>query len=127
MKYYINSVRTYSNSGKSRKGALLQAVAVKFEGFIVDDDALAAMTRTFRALVDSVNRTYKGKPLFLETGNGWLCVKPEYNGNDNHVFSIDYKPVKATCYASNVVQMVDETLFNVARDIDKDYKEGGER
>jgi len=51
MKYFINSVQTYSTSGKSRKGALLQSVASLFEGVIVDDEALSTMTRVFKALV----------------------------------------------------------------------------
>lgn len=126
MKYFINSVQTYSTSGKSRKGALRQSVASLFEGVIVDDEALSTMTRVFKALVASVNRHYKGKPLSLATGPGWLCVKPEYNGNDNHVFNISYMPIKDTFHATNIEQYVARYLYNIAPVIACDCKRGGE-
>ena len=125
MKYFITSVQTYSTSGKSRKGALLQSVASQFEGVIIDDDALLSMISIFTALVAYVNNNYKGKPLDLVAGPGWLCVKPEYNGNDNHIFNISYVPVKATYYAYNVEQQVSETLSNIDPNIIKGYKKGG--
>lgn len=96
MKYFIHSVQTYATTGKTRKGAMLQSVAVKFEGAVIDTEALREMTVLFRTLVDITNRRGRGKPLAVHTSAGSLCVKPQYNGNDNHIFTISFKPIRCT-------------------------------
>ena len=105
MKYFIESVTTYSTTGKTRKGAILQSVAMTYEHkMMCDGNALSAMVFSLKLLVDVVNATCKGKPLKLEHSHdaGWICVKPESGFNDNHVFSIHYAPVCGSFYASNI-------------------------
>lgn len=137
MMYFIESVTTYSTSGKTRKGAVLQAVAKNYEHKVLcDGDALSAMVFSLKLLVDVVNTTCKGKPLKLEhsADAGWICVKPESCFNDNHVFSIQYAPICGSLYASHIRAEIYDSLKQQDNEIAKAFimeatkiKKGGEK
>lgn len=135
MRYFVESVTTYSTSGKTRKGAILQAVARKFEHTIIaDDDALRALVESLDRLVKAVNKSYKGRPLCLtfHRDSGHICVQPVNNFNDNLVYSIAYAPVGATYFASSMRPLIFDSVDNVDHDLAKAFmrsdsaKEGGE-
>lgn len=136
MMYFIKSVTTYSTTGKSRKGAILQSVAMTYEHRVLcDENALSALVTSLTLLVNVVNATCKGKPLKLEHDQfaGWICVKPENNFNDNHVFSIHYAPVCGHFYASNVRADIYDCLKQQDNELAKAFvmeayksQEGGE-
>jgi len=136
MMYFIESVTTYSTSGKTRKGAILQSVAKNYEHRVLcDGNALSAMVTSLKLLVDVVNTTCKGKPLKLDhsADAGWICVKPESRFNDNHVFSIQYAPVCGHFYASNIRADIYDTLKQQDNELAKAFimeayksKKGGE-
>ena len=135
MMFFIETVTTYSTTGKSRKGATLQEVAKTYEHKVLcDETALSAMVASLRLLVDVVNDTCKGKPLKLEHSHdaGWICVKPENGYNDNHVFSIQYAPICGSFYASNIRADIYDTIQQNDRELAKAFmrkayapKEGG--
>ena len=103
--YFVESVTTYSTTGKTRKGAILQTVAMNYEHKVLcDETALSALIAQLEILVDTVNATFKGKLLKLDYNHdaGCICVKPENGYNDNHVFSIQYAPICGSFYASNI-------------------------
>lgn len=127
MMYFVHSVQTYVTSGKTRKGALLQEVAMKFKSAVLSEEALAVLIRSFRILVDVVNANFKGKPLKLSTGEGWICVKPANGLDDNHVFSISFQLMGKHYLGHNVHKEFHYTLTNADPDIAKAYLKGGER
>lgn len=125
--YFIESVTTYSTSGKTRKGAILQSVAKCYEHRVLcDGNALSAMVASLSLLVDVVNATCKGKPLKLcyNADAGWICVKPESGYNDNHVFSIQYAPVCEHFYASNIRADIYDTLKQQDNELAKAFIKG---
>ena len=127
MMYFVHSVQTYATAGKTRKGALLQKVAMKFQSAVLSEEGLAVLIRSLHILVDAVNANYKGKPLKLSTGEGWICVKPANGIDDNHVFSISFKPQGKHYLGHNVHKEIHYTLSNADPDIDKVYLKGGAR
>ncbi len=125
MMYFVHSVQTYSSPGKTRKGALLQQVALKFKSAVLSDEALAVLIRSFRILVDAVNSAYKGKPLKLSTGEGWIAVKPEDGLDTSYVFNISFQQQGKHYLGHNVHKEIHYTLSNIDPDIDRIYLKGG--
>lgn len=135
MMFFIETVTTYSTSGKTRKGAILQEVAKTYEHKVLcDETALSAMVASLRLLVDVVNATCKGKPIRLEHNHeaGWICVKPESGFNDNHVFSISYAPICGSLYASHIRAGIYDSLKQQDNEVARAFimeatksKEGG--
>lgn len=135
MRFFIDNVTVYSVAGKTRRGALLQTIAQQFENCILGDvAALDKLVERLTGAVDMANRGSKGKPLKLEhyrdygRCGGQICVKPVSNANDNHVFTISYKPVAETLFASNVASKISGGLsFNALRQLaDAAAGKGGE-
>ncbi len=129
MRYFISNVTTYATAGKTRRGAVLQAVAKQFEHCILGSyPTLMTLVDRLGIAVDIANRSSKGKPLKLEflPECGHIYVKPESNFNDNHVFSISYVPINETLFPSNVsMKFWDcEEYRNIER-LDRESKKGG--
>ena len=99
MRYFIESVTTYSTTGKSRKGALLQSVAKKFEHSIIADEiTMIEFIHTLRHFVTVCNNTFPGAPLYLtaDDGSGQISVHPKATGSEATVFAIHYAPIGST-------------------------------
>lgn len=134
MRYFIESVTTYSTTGKSRKGALLQAVAKKFEHSIISDEgALNEFIRTLRHFVTACNNSFPGAPLYLTTNkaSGQISVHPKATGSEATVFAIHYAPIGSTfdLYSINCALLgsIGNLDSRIARAIDElRAQEGGE-
>lgn len=134
MMYFIESVNTLSTTGKSRKGAILQAVTKRFEHTVlVDGRALCALIHQLHCLVNAVNARYKGKEVFLQHGtdSGHIYANNGSTGNEAYIFSISYAPVGIDLRAHTVRNEITDTLFNLDRKLlaeyrKEAYKEGGE-
>ena len=141
MRYFVESVTTYTTTGKTRKGAMLQSAAMQFEHTVIGDvQALEALLKVFRNLVDACNAQYSGKPLKLNYYKDAyrIAVVPEERNTfaDNTVFSMQLAPVGMMMYSSNVHQAVHSTVAghgdtkftqafkNVCREA---YRKGGAR
>lgn len=132
--YFIESVNTLTTTGKSRKGAILQAVAKRFEHTIlVDEHTLTAFIHQLHCLVNAVNARYSGKEVFLQysTGAGHIYANNGSTGHEAYIFSISYAPVGIDLRAHTVRNEITDSLFNLDRELlaeyRKDaYKEGGE-
>ena len=125
MRYFIESVTTYSTSGKSRKGAILQTAVQRFEHTILGDDtALSAFVFQLRRLVDAVNSNYKGKTVMLRhnASSGHICATVDSSGYSTDIFSISYAPVGETIFASNVRNEITDVLYNVDRKLLAEYR-----
>lgn len=135
MMYFIESVSTLSTTGKSRKGAFLQAVTKRFEHTIlVDEHALSAFVHQLRCLVNAVNAMYKGKPVNLQynSASGHIYANNGNTGHEAYIFSISYAPVGIDLRAHNVRNEITDTLYNLDRELlaeyrKEAYKEGGEQ
>ena len=134
MMYFIESVNTLTTTGKSRKGAILQAVAKRFEHTIlVDEHTLTAFIHQLHCLVNAVNARYSGKEVFLQysTGAGHIYANNGSTGHEAYIFSISYAPVGIDLRAHTVRNEITDSLFNLDRELlaeyHKDaYTEGGE-
>lgn len=135
MMYFIESVHTLSSTGKSRKGAILQAIANRFEhAVLVDETALKAFIHQLQCLVNAVNARYKGKTVFLEfcLDSGHIWAHNGSTGHESYIFSIGYAPVGIDLRAHTVRNEITDSLFNLDRELlaeyrKEAYKEGGER
>lgn len=134
MRFFIDNVTVYATAGKTRRGALLQAIANQFEHCILGDVAtLDKLVERLEEAVRLANLGSKGKPLKLEHYRdyghcgGQICVKPVSNANDNHVFTISYKPVAQTLFASNVsMEIAGSLAYNSLRQLADAAGKGGE-
>lgn len=129
MKFFIESVTTYTTSGKTRKGATLQRAAQRFEHQILGDEyALEALVGHLRVLVDTVNSSFKGQPLKLvhNADSCWISVMPENPQNDNVVFSIQYARVGLTLWPSDVRHEISDSLSDQGlTQLQSDFWKGG--
>ncbi len=108
MRYFISNVTTYATAGKTKRGAMLQAVAKQFEHCILaNEKALAMLYSELERAVDVANRVFKRNPLKLEISpdSGCICVKPESNCNSSYVFVISYVHINGELFNSNVYAM----------------------
>ena len=115
MIYFIESVTTYSTSGKTRKGAAIQAVISKFEhNLLSDGTALSALVFQLRKLVKVCNNNYRGSELFLywhrDEDSGQISIGPKASGYETPVASLRYAPVVDRIAAINVRDRIFETL-----------------
>ena len=135
MMYFIESVSTLSTTGKSRKGAILQAVTKRFEHtIIVDDRALQAFIHQLHCLVNAVNAKYKGKEVFLQysTGSCHIYANNGSTGHEAHIFSISYAPVGIDLRSYTIRNEISDALYNLDRELlaeyrEEAYKEGGDK
>lgn len=123
MNYFIESVNTYSSTGKSAKGRILQKVVAQYEHKVFDQDSIEALHYSLDLLVKMLNKELPGKPLILSrntdsiSGGGYMsCSDGGATGTD--VFIIHYVPVLDRVYAS----YVRSTIYSVLYD-DLDEKE----
>lgn len=96
MKYFIKSVSTLTSTGKSRKGATLQAIVKPFEHKVLcGDDALNCFVSYLRGLVAACNASYRGKLVTLHYNaySRHIYATNENNGQESYIFSLDYAPV----------------------------------
>lgn len=96
MRYFIKSVNTIATTGKSKKGALLQTIAKRFEHTVLKGDAaLAYFVDYLQALVDTCNAAYRGKAVTLHFDHDscYIYAKNDNNGHEAYVFSISYAPI----------------------------------
>ena len=133
MRYFIESVTTYSTTGKSRKGALLQTIVTGYEhAVLADEHTLARFIRTLRLIVDACNKTFSGSTLYLSVSDGYISVHPQSTGSEAHVVTIHYAPIGFTyetySVAGPLVSSVENLATPVARALDElAEQEGGER
>ena len=134
MMYFIESVNTLSTTGKSRKGAILQAVTKKFEHTIlVDEHALSAFIHQLHCLINAFNARYKGKTVYLQysTGSSHIYANTGCTGHEAYIFSISYATVGLDLRAHTVRNEITDSLYNLDRELlaeyrKEAYKEGGE-
>ena len=94
MNYFIESVSALTSIGKSKKGALLQTIAKRFEHTVLKGDAaLNFFIGHLQALVDTCNATYRGKTVTLHICPGYIYASNDNNGHDAYIFSIGYAPM----------------------------------
>lgn len=124
MMYFIESVRTLSSTGNTRKGAALQAVVNQFEHTIlVSEVDLKALFHQLQVLVDAVNARYPGKPVFLHihSDSGYICAGNDTTGNDGYIFSIHYAPVGDDLRSYNIRPRILESVKNIDRSLFDEY------
>ena len=118
--YFIESVDTLPSTGKTRKGAALQAVVEQFEHTIlVDKVALRALFRQLQALVDAVNARYPGMTVLMhifsdsDSDTGYICAGNDPTGFDGFIFSIHYVPVGDDLHYDNISSRILESVENI--------------
>lgn len=125
MRFYINNVTIYATTGKTRRGALLQSIAQQFEHCILGD--VAALNKLVERLTVAVlfaNQGSRGKLLEVKhhrglgPDGGQICVEPSDGLDRGCVFTLSYKPIAQTLFASNVASMISGDLsFNNLRQL----------
>ena len=116
MRYFIESVNTLSTTGKSRKGATMQAVALRFEHITLDgSEALNVFVAYLRGLVEACNATFTGKPVMLHhnAGSHYIYAANDNNGHEAHIFSISYAPVEDEMPFYQVAEAMMQSTYNI--------------
>lgn len=134
MMYFIESVRTLNTTGKTRKGAALQAAAQRFEHTIICDfEGLTALISELRKLVAACNEIYRGKEVFLSADieSGQIEAHNERTGSEAYIFMIGFAPVGEFLHSSHIRNAICGTLQDADRDLLCVYRkntcqEGGE-
>lgn len=126
MMFFIESVTTYSTSGKTRKGAAIQAAASKFEhNLLSDGTALSALVSQLRILVKVCNDNFRGSELFLtwhrDNNSGQISIGPRATGYESPVASIHYAPIEDRIAAINIRDRISQALQDNAPDIYPKY------
>lgn len=98
MSYFIETVTTYATSGKTRKGAAIQAAVKPFEhALIFDSTSLSVLVSRLRTLVRVCNSCFRGAELFLSWNrngeSGQISVHPKQTGFEASVVTIHYAPI----------------------------------
>ncbi len=141
MTYSLESVTTITSTGKSRKGAILQATVKQFEHTIlVGDEAVSALICQLKALIYAVNARYPGKPVVLQhsTDSGHIYANNGYTGSEGYIFSISFAPVGDDLRYYNIRSKIAESVENIDRELLSEYnkcaykvgeirKEGGDK
>lgn len=115
MKYFVTSVNILSTTGKSRKGAILQAAAKRFEHTIIaDDDALSALVHQLKCLVDSCNETFPGKDAILHSSlpSGYVYANTGSTGHESCIFCLSFVPIGGLVYAHIVRNAISDALYD---------------
>ena len=122
MNYFIETVNTYSTTGKSKKGAAIQTAVKTLEHCLLkDEDALASLTLQLKNLVDVCNDKYKGNPIKLHITTGQFSIRPPETGNETPIATIQYAPVLAQLAADEIRSEIATALFEDYRDIASEY------
>lgn len=99
MNYFVETVTVYSTSGKTRKGAAIQAAAKPFEHkeLFGGQSTLNVLVARLRALVRVCNANFRGAELFLswhrDGDQGQISVHPKPTGFESPVVTISYAPI----------------------------------
>ena len=130
MKFFIETVTTYSTTGKSKKGAAIQTAVKTLEHcLLTDEDALASLTLQLTRLVEVCNDKYKGNPAKLHITTGHFSIRPPETGNETPIATIQYAPVLEQLTADQIRSEIATALFEDYRDIASEYikaaREGG--
>lgn len=129
-RYFISSVTTYSTSGKSRKGALLQAVASGFQSvMLTDTEALDTFIGKLRDLVAACNKVYGGRPVVLTRHTDVIEAHLQNDAQGPSVFNIHFSTVGAEMATTEVESTIFAAVFNVDRKVSASYMygKGGDR
>ena len=115
MRYFVESVTTYSTTGKTRKGAIIQKVAKEFEHVIIGDNTCSlALISALKRLADACNKVYKGREVIVEYNRNvyQICIGFKRNAETTEgvICSIQLAPINMTMYSSNVHQSVNESM-----------------
>lgn len=127
MKFFIESVTTYSTSGKTRKGYAIQEAIKPFEHILLlDKQAFKAFYYIIKLLVEVCNARYRGAELFtsihkLDAG-GQISVHPRKTGSETAVVTISYAMVLDEYSEADVRQLLDAMVRTYAPDIYDDFK-----
>lgn len=125
MMYFIEAVSTLSSTGKSRKGALLQAIVRRFEHTVlVDDCARMAFIHQLRCLVNAVNARFSGKSVELHCDNDsfYIYANTGSSGHEGYIFAISYAPVGADLRAHTIRNEFTDALYNLDRELLDEYR-----
>ena len=122
MNFFIESVTTYSTPGKTRKGAIIQAVAKPFEhALLIETSALNELVSRLRALVNVCNNNYRGSQLYLswnkDGDSGHISVHPKKSGSELNVVTISYAPVKTRLFDLTVFPFMGNVIRKRAPEI----------
>lgn len=127
--FFVESVHTLTSTGKTRKGALLQKAASRFEHKVIaDEEALAILVIRLDNLVSACNRRYKGAEVKLtydyEAGN--ISAYSSHQVDAPYIFSISFAPMGERLYVSSVQNIISDKVNDIDSELLKDYlKEGG--
>ena len=126
MMYFIESVTTYSTSGKSRKGAAIQAAARKFEHALLSDGtSLISLVSRLRDLVNVCNENFRGALLYIswtrDGESGQISIHPKSTGSEPHVVNIHYAPVIDRIPDFRVEGIIGDAIRTVAPEIYSKY------
>ena len=122
MKFFIETVTTYSTTGKSKKGAAIQTAVSNLEHCILtDEDALASLILQLKNLVDVCNDKYKGKTVKLHLTTGQFSICPPKTGSETPIATIQYAPVLEQLTADQIRSEIATALFEDYRDIASEY------
>ncbi len=122
MTYFIETVTTYATSGKTRKGAIIQAAAKPFEHkLLTAGSTLDELVSRLRALVRVCNANYRGAELCLswhrDGDSGQISVHPQQTGSEQNVVTISYAPVKDRLFELTVFPIIGEVIRKQAPEI----------
>ena len=123
MNYFIETVTTYSTSGKTRKGAAIQAAAKPFEHreLFGGESALTVLVARLRALVRVCNANFRGAELCLSWhrngDQGQISVHPKATGSEQPVVTISYAPIVDRVSDLTVSSVIGEAIRRQAPEI----------
>lgn len=132
--YFIESVTTYSTTGKTKRGEILQRVAERFEHMVlINETALSAFANQLRILVDVCNTSLPGKPAEFRwwKDSGAMAVGTGAESCDTYIFMIHYAPIMGNLGAYQIRNEISDVLFKADRDLAVKFisssKKGGEK
>lgn len=133
MMFFIESVTTYSTSGKTRKGYAIQKALKPFEHIIlISEQAFDTLLANIERLVVVCNAKYRGAELFVSCNKqadcGQISVHPQPTGNESPVITISYGIVADEFSHITVRHKISNTIRTYAPDIAEHFglQKGGE-
>ena len=127
MMYFIETVATYTTSGKTRKGYAIQQAVKPFEHILLmDDEAFKAFYYGIQRLVEVCNTRYRGGELFVAHNRqkdcGQISVHPKATGSESAVVTVAYGIVLEEYSGASVRLLMADMVRTYSPDIYETFK-----
>lgn len=127
MRFFIETVTTYSTSGKTRKGYAIQQAVKPFEHILLmDDQAFKELYYNIERLVAVCNARFRGAELFVSHNRqkdcGQISVHPKATGSESPVVTVSYAILLEEYSGASVRLLMADMVRTYSPDIYDSFK-----